>query len=85
MTFLVGDFNEEPTTDFGAALELSGFSISWRRDGLGSRWDQKQPRIIDYVLASHRQVSKVWARPERWSDHRALEFVCDLRLTPTLK
>ena len=76
---LVGDFNEEPSTDFGAAMELSGFTISWPRDGLGSRWDQKQPRIIDFVLASHHQVSTVWSRPERWSDHRALEFVCDLR------
>lgn len=65
---ITGDWNETPD------LSHVGFQIDCPRDGLGSRWQQKKPRIIDYVACNYGAVQDLTARPEKWADHRAMSF-----------
>ena len=54
------------------ALVSQGANLNYPKDGHGSRWKQK--RIIDYLISNSKNEPKVTARPEKWSDHRAIEF-----------
>ena len=62
------------------ALVSQGANLNYPQDGLGSRWGQK--RIIDYLISTTQHEPVVTARPEKWSDHRAVEFEWSIRKRP---
>ena len=74
MPFLLGGgWNVEPESSWLVrALVSQGANLNYPKDGRGSRWKQK--RIIDYLISDSKNEPKVTARPEKWSDHLAIEF-----------